>query len=76
MMITTVEGIYRHGKIELFNPPNGISESRVLITFLPQATSRAKNCPIVYGQFAGEKRSTEDDFSIAEWPNKAEHDRE
>ena len=75
-MITTVEGIYRHGKIELFNPPIDISESRVLITFLPQTTSHTNNCPLTYGQFAGEKMSTEEDFSLAEWPNKAEHEHE
>lgn len=31
----TVEGIYRDGKIELFDAPSDLDEVRVIVTFLP-----------------------------------------
>jgi hypothetical protein len=33
-MLKTIEGIYRDGKIELVETPQGITESRVFVTFL------------------------------------------
>jgi hypothetical protein len=33
-MLQTIEGIYRNGKIELTEIPQGITESRVFVTFL------------------------------------------
>ncbi|GAA6622484.1 hypothetical protein [Scytonema sp. NUACC26] len=33
-MLQTIEGIYKNGKIELAETPEGISESRVFVTFL------------------------------------------
>jgi hypothetical protein len=37
-MLTSVEGVYRNGEVELFERPEGLGESRVIVTFLP-ATS-------------------------------------
>jgi hypothetical protein len=34
-MLTTVEGVYRDGKIELLHVPINIQTARVLVTFLP-----------------------------------------
>jgi hypothetical protein len=34
-MLTTVEGIYRDGKVELLQSPNHLPPTRVLVTFLP-----------------------------------------
>jgi len=34
-MLTSVEGIYRDGRVELLETPEGIDEARVIITFLP-----------------------------------------
>jgi hypothetical protein len=34
-MLHSVEGIYRNGKIELPEIPEGIDEVRVIVTFLP-----------------------------------------
>jgi len=34
-MLKSVEGIYRDGKIELLEEPDGVNEARVIITFLP-----------------------------------------
>lgn len=71
-MITTVEGIYKQGKIELFDLPIGVHESRVLITFLPKAIAPMMSRQMVYGQFKGEQMSTEDDFRLTEWRGEAE----
>ena len=35
-MLKSVEGIYRDGKVELEEMPDDISESRVIVTFLPE----------------------------------------
>jgi hypothetical protein len=32
----TVEGIYRDGKVELFETPSNVDDVRVLVTFLPE----------------------------------------
>lgn len=71
-MITTVEGIYRQGKIELLEMPVGVHESRVLVTFLSKMTAPTPLHRMVYGQFAGKPMSTEDDFRMAEWRGEAE----
>ena len=34
-MFTTVEGVYRDGKIELLQAPTDVKATRVLVTFLP-----------------------------------------
>jgi hypothetical protein len=66
-MITTVEGIYKQGKVELLEIPPGVQESHVLVTFLPQSTGSASRRRMIYGQFAGKQMSTEEDFRLAEW---------
>jgi len=35
-MLKTVEGIYRNGKVELLEAPEGINEAPVIVTFLPK----------------------------------------
>ena len=32
----TVEGIFRDGKVELFETPDDVDEARVIVTFLPE----------------------------------------
>ena len=34
-MLTTLEGTYKDGRVELEETPVGIAEGRVLVTFLP-----------------------------------------
>jgi hypothetical protein len=34
-VLTSVEGIYRNGEVELLERPEGLGESRVIVTFLP-----------------------------------------
>lgn len=35
-MLRSVEGVYRDGKIELNESPPGVTEARVIVTFLPK----------------------------------------
>jgi hypothetical protein len=32
------EGIYREGKVELLETPDGVQEARVIVTFLPEGS--------------------------------------
>jgi hypothetical protein len=41
-MLTTVEGIYRGGKIELAEQPSAAEGAKVLVTFLPARKGRRK----------------------------------
>jgi hypothetical protein len=40
-MIQTVEGVFRNGRVELLEEPENICDSRVLVTFLPDAIGPA-----------------------------------
>ena len=35
-MLKSIEGIYREGHVELLESPPNVTESRVIVTFLPQ----------------------------------------
>ena len=65
-MLLTVEGIYKDGKIMVAEKPAGVRESKVLVTFLKSASSVSQH-RMVFGQFPGERMSSEEDFRIAEW---------
>lgn len=34
-MLKSVEGVYRDGRVELLETPDGIDHARVIVTFLP-----------------------------------------
>ena len=34
-VLTSVEGIYKDGKVDLLETPTGVDEARVIVTFLP-----------------------------------------
>jgi hypothetical protein len=36
-MVTTVEGVFRDGRIELRDAPPGVERARVIVTFLPES---------------------------------------
>jgi hypothetical protein len=38
-MLKSIEGVYRDGKVELFEPPPTAGESPVIVTFLPKHES-------------------------------------
>lgn len=69
-MLQAIEGIYRNGTIQLAEMPQGVSESRVIVTFLePQPTPSPQIMQL--GMFAGANQSTEADLQIAEFRGDA-----
>ncbi|HEV8713612.1 MAG TPA: hypothetical protein VGX03_12390, partial [Candidatus Binatia bacterium] len=70
-MLFTIEGTYKDGKIELTETPAGVQQAKVLVTFLTTETQTVQRRYMTYGQFAGERMSTEEDFHIAEWRGEA-----
>lgn len=71
-MLLTVEGIYSDGKVELSETPTGVQRAKVLVTFLSQEKTPVAARYLSYGQIAGERMSTEEDFLTAEWHGEAE----
>lgn len=65
-MIQTVEGIYKDGRVELNERPEGVQEARVLVTFLPVETPRRERL-LEYGKYAAQLIVDEGDFAQAEW---------
>ncbi|MBD2341704.1 hypothetical protein H6G64_32720 [Calothrix sp. FACHB-156] len=66
-MLQSIEGLYKHGQIELTELPQYISESRVIVTFLGSKKQQIKKQPMQFGMFSGNQHSTEADFEIAEF---------
>lgn len=66
-MLQSIEGIYKHGSIELAEIPENIEESRVIVTFLEAKLQKQTQQIMYFGMFAGSKQSTEKDFQIAEF---------
>jgi hypothetical protein len=71
-MLQAVEGIYRNGKVELTEAPQGITEGRVVVTFLSVLPVAETNQMISFGMFAGDRQSTEADFRDAEYRDEAD----
>ena len=73
MVLTTVEGIYKEGKVELTEHPKDVQVARVLVTFLRDAQATvADEAPkpgqmIYRGMFKTDRDITEEDFKIAEF---------
>jgi hypothetical protein len=67
-MTSIVEGIYKQGKIELFELPPDLPEGRVRVIVISQG-SQPKLPPrmITFGMYRGERMSTLEDFTDAEW---------
>jgi hypothetical protein len=65
-MLLTVKGIYKDGKVEVEEKPDGVKQANVLVTFLASEKVESRQ-RMVYGQFAGKQVSSEEDFLMAEW---------
>ncbi|BAU12486.1 hypothetical protein LEP3755_30150 [Leptolyngbya sp. NIES-3755] len=66
-MLKAVEGVYKNGMIHLSETPEGVSESRVIVTFLVEQSAPEAPQTIKRGMFAGEIKTNEEDFQIAEF---------
>ncbi|GAA6616512.1 hypothetical protein [Scytonema sp. NUACC26] len=64
-MLQSIEGVYKHGQIELYELPSDVSESRVIVTFLEPKTTLVQKQIMRFSMFSGNKQSTEEDFHIA-----------
>ncbi|MBD2693175.1 hypothetical protein [Anabaena catenula] len=53
-MLQTIEGIYKHGQVELVEIPEGISESPVFVTFL---ATKPTTWPEIILQYQGTEES-------------------
>lgn len=71
-MLQAIEGVYKNGTIELTEIPTGISESRVVVTFLQTESTVQAKAIMRFGMFAGLNQSTEEDFEIAEFLGDAD----
>lgn len=45
-MLTTVEGVFRDGRVELREAPPGVEEARVIVTFLPESSASGAAAPL------------------------------
>ena len=72
-MLTTVEGIYKDGKVELTEAPKDVQVARVLVTFLYSgrdmvADKAPETGQMIYkGMFQTDHDITDEDFKIAEF---------
>lgn len=71
-MLTTIEGVYRDGRVELSETPEGAEGRPVLVTFLERngANGRAKSQAgrmITFGMFPELNALTDEDFKAAEF---------
>jgi hypothetical protein len=71
-MLQAIEGIYRNGRIELTETPEGIAEGKVVVTFLSVVPVAQANQMISLGMFKGDCQSTEADFREAEYHDEAD----
>lgn len=39
-MVTTIEGIYENGRVELLQRPSGVERARVYVTFIPDGPTQ------------------------------------
>lgn len=71
-ILQAIEGVYKHGKVELRELPSDISESLVIVTFLESKKPQQKKQIMQFGMFSGNQQSTEADFKIAEFNGDSE----
>jgi hypothetical protein len=65
-MLTTVEGVYEDGQVELNEQPRGVRKAKVLVTFLDDQEESTSQM-MELGVFAGPIETSEEDFKLAEW---------
>lgn len=71
-MLQAIEGVYKNGLIHLSEMPEGVSESRVIVTFLREQPIQRSPRLIQRGMFSGEVKTSEEDFQLAEFHGDAD----
>ncbi len=71
-MVAVVEGIYKEGKLELLEQPEGLPEGRVRVVLYPEDSSGPEPRYLQPGKYKSGKMSTLEDFKEAEWHGEPE----
>ena len=76
-MPTTIEGVYRDGRVELSGTPEGAEGRPVLVTFLERnmgngVDKAAAGRMITFGMFPELNALTDDDFKAAEFHGESD----
>jgi hypothetical protein len=66
-MLTTIEGVYRGGRVELAEQPSQAEDGPVLVTFLKARADGTKGQRLQFGKYSSAQLSTEEDFAGAQW---------
>ena len=71
-MLTTIEGVYKGGRIELSEDPKTVEERRVLVTFLeggtPNGSAKTESGRMItFGMFPELNVLTDEDFKATEF---------
>ena len=71
-MLTTIEGVYEDGRIELSEDPKTVEEGRVLVTFLegetPNGSAKTEGGRMItFGMFPELNVLTDEDFKATEF---------
>jgi hypothetical protein len=72
-MSAMVSGIYKDGKIELLETPEGVPEGHVRVLVIEEKPKPEPRY-LEFGKYKGDKDTTLEDFKDAEWHGEAEFD--
>ncbi|MGI8552710.1 MAG: hypothetical protein ACR2PL_18270 [Dehalococcoidia bacterium] len=73
-MPTMVPGVYKQGKVELLELPQGIREGRVRVMLIEDEAPKPEPHYLEFGKYRGDKDTTLEDFKEAEWHGEPEFD--
>ena len=73
-MTTMVMGVYKEGRIELLEKPEGLREGRVRIILTEDEEAKPTPRYLQFGKYKGDTDPSLEDFKAAEWNGEAEFD--
>jgi hypothetical protein len=71
-MTAIVEGFYKHGTIQLLEPPSSLPEGRVRVIVIPETRLESPRSYLTFGKYQSRPMSTLEDFKDAEWRGEEE----
>ncbi len=74
-MTAIVEVVYKQGRIELLQVPQGLAEGRVRLILIAQDPLKPTPSFLTYGMYPGDTTTLED-FRGAEWHGEEEFDNQ
>ena len=69
-----IEGVYKHGTIELLESLPGLEDGPVRVIVLGAEPPKPPACYLTFGKYRSGKMSTLEDFRAAEWHGEEEFD--